>query len=518
MYKIQLNSKFEKIVPKVSIIWIPLDDNGYTDIMSINLAYTVKLHKYKNKINDINKTLWESIKKYTNPYELIFLYNTNMYYRKPHKQQNISKLTPLSRSFFKMIEILHEFIPSVFSNNVFNSLHIAEGPGGFIEATRYVRHNHTRILTSTNTSTSASNNMIASEKDTAFGISLIDYAHKNIPSWKQSSYFLKQHPEVYISTGIDKTGNIYNINNIIYLAQEIQKHTFYKTYARYDRYNKSNETTILSRLSLSTLINNDNLDNLDNDNIDNDNIDNDNLDNDNLDNDNLDNDNIDNDTINHILDSEITVKGTIKPSDTQKSADIENNLIDFITADGGFDYSTEYNKQEQTSSKLIFTQIITALHCQKYGGDFVCKFFDINAYITVEMLYILYIAYETIIIYKPHTSRIANSEKYVICKNYKGINKHLLNSLFNILDIWNKETNGRDKTINQLFDSIPDDFLNSIKDINIILIDTQINAINNIINIINTKTNLIQEWKTSQIKKHTILAQKWCKQYNIPYI
>ena len=50
------------------------------------------------------------------------------------------------------------------------------------------------------------------------------------------------------------------------------------------------------------------------------------------------------------------------------------------------------------------------------------------------------------------------------------------------------------------------------------LIDTQINAINSIINIIHTKTNLNQEWKKTQIKKNTILAQKWCKQYNIPYI
>ena len=501
MYKIQLNSKFEKIVPKVSIIWIPLDDNGYTDIMSINLAYTVKLHKYKNKINDINKTLWESIKKYTNPYELIFLYNTNMYYRKPHKQQNISKLTPLSRSFFKMIEILHEFIPSVFSNNVFNSLHIAEGPGGFIEATRYVRHNHTR--TSTSTSTSTSNNMITPDKDTAFGISLIDYAHKNIPSWKQSSYFLKQHPEVYISSGIDKTGNIYNINNILYLAHEIQKHTFYKIYANFDNTN----------LIANNLVNNDN----DNDNDDNDN--NDNNDNDDNDNDDVDvdyNNAITKDNNKHIL--QLSNTQTNQLSHINTTITINNNLIDFITADGGFDYSMEYNKQEQTSSKLIFTQIITALYCQKYRGDFVCKFFDINTYITVEMLYILYISYETIIIYKPNTSRIANSEKYIICKNYKGINIELLKSLFNILDIWNKETIKKDKTINQLFDTIPLDFLNSIKDINIMLIDTQINAINSIINIIHTKTNLNQEWKKTQIKKNTILAQKWCKQYNIPYI
>ena len=32
----------------------------------------------------------------------------------------------------------------------------------------------------------------------------------------------------------------------------------------------------------------------------------------------------------------------------------------------------------------------------------------------------LYLFYDEVIIYKPLTSRVANSEKYIICKNFKG--------------------------------------------------------------------------------------------------
>jgi len=307
-----------------------------------------------------------------------------------------------------MIEIIYEFIPIIFDvNSIINSLHIAEGPGGFIEATRYIRHN-----------------IHLASDDKAIGITLIDDYRKNVPAWKQSNIFLRNHPEVIISTGADGTGNIYNIDNILFLDTQIKKYC----------------TT-----------------------------------------------------------------GT----DTGTS-----NVINFITADGGFDYSIEYNYQEQASSKLLFSQIITALKYQKVGGDFVCKFFDINSYLTVEMLYILYLCYDKITIYKPFTSRIANSEKYIICNGYIGIDNIFLDNLFNILNEWNKN---KLNTINQLFDELPILFIDTIKELNKLIINNQIQSINNIINIIKNKHNLNKIWKNIQIEKHTNNAKEWCAKYYIPY-
>ena len=50
--------------------------------------------------------------------------------------------------------------------------------------------------------------------------------------------------------------------------------------------------------------------------------------------------------------------------------------MEFITADGGFDFSIDYNQQEFLAQKLIFAQVIMAISLQKIGGSFVCKFFD----------------------------------------------------------------------------------------------------------------------------------------------
>ena len=45
--------------------------------------------------------------------------------------------------------------------------------------------------------------------------------------------------------------------------------------------------------------------------------------------------------------------------------------MDFLTGDGGFDFSIDYEKQEIASTKLVLAQIIYALMTQKLGGNFV---------------------------------------------------------------------------------------------------------------------------------------------------
>ena len=446
MYKYELPNHYDRSIPLISTIYINTNDKGFADILSINLEDTIRLRKAKNKINEINPNLWEDIKKYTNPYELIYIFNNKIYKKNIHTNalymnntattattdnnlitknniKSISQIKPLSRSFFKMIEIVYEFIPNIYNNlnllPVINSLHIAEGPGGFIEATRYIRKlvadKHNEII----------------QQDKAFGITLIDNTRRNVPAWKQSNLFLKQHPEVIISTGVDGTGNIYNIDNILSLEKLILHHT-------------------------------NNYDNI-----------------------------------------------------VDDVRDIRDGIVDFITADGGFDYSIDYNYQEQASSKLIFCEIITALKYQRIGGNFVCKFFDINSYITIEMLYILYLAYDKITIYKPLTSRIANSEKYIICNNFIGVDTIFIDKLFGVLDEWNN--NAGLNTINQLFTEIPTLFIDKIKDINKQIINIQIHSINNIINIINTKVNLNKEWKKENLKNQINNAINWCIRYNIPF-
>lgn len=51
------------------------------------------------------------------------------------------------------------------------------------------------------------------------------------------------------------------------------------------------------------------------------------------------------------------------------------------------------------------------------GGTFVCKFFDIHEEFTANIVWLLYQLFEGICITKPLSSRPANSERYIVCKD-----------------------------------------------------------------------------------------------------
>ena len=108
---------------------------------------------------------------------------------------------------------------------------------------------------------------------------------------------------------------------------------------------------------------------------------------------------------------------------------IGKHTMDLITGDGGFDNSDDYNRQEINSLRLIYSEIYVALHLQKQGGTFICKVFDTFEKETILLLYILWFSYETVSLYKPHISRVSNSEKYVICRGYKGYKIEHMNHL-----------------------------------------------------------------------------------------
>jgi 23S rRNA U2552 (ribose-2'-O)-methylase RlmE/FtsJ len=91
-----------------------------------------------------------------------------------------------------------------------------------------------------------------------------------------------------------------------------------------------------------------------------------------------------------------------------------------ITGDGGFDFSTDFNQQESMSFPLLYCQTMTALLCQKPGGMFVLKFFDTYQTKTLQLLCLLRRCYRQLSFVKPYTSRPANSEKYLVCVDFRN--------------------------------------------------------------------------------------------------
>ena len=344
------------------------------------------LIKAKDKISD-NKE-WDYAKKLSNNYELIHI---------PSKKKNndsIAKYIPLSRSYFKMWEILKKFKLVDDFNYKIKISSIAEGPGGFIESI----HNYRKTL----------------DYIDDFNAITLNSNKNEIPGWNKAKNYLKENTNIKIHYGEDRTGNIYSVQNIMDFATKAGKHN-----------------------------------------------------------------------------------------------------SELVTADGGFDFSVDFNKQEQLAYRLIFSEIVTALCVQKKKGHFVLKIFDIYTKMTVDLLYILFTFYESFTIYKPVTSRPANSEKYVICKNFKGINSKDLGSLLRIVHNWQLYDNGNNLYIHELFNNrMPINYINYIKSSNEQNSNKQLESIIKTLKIIQ-KNNELDFNSISMLRIQIIKALKWCKRYDI---
>ncbi len=251
-----------------------------------------EINRLKNQIDEINyRSGWDLAKRLTNPYEAIH----NIYGR----HGGVAVIRPISRAFFKMREILDEFSfifePLRSRGTPINTLHLAEGPGGFIEC--IIRTGNFRI-------------------NKIWAITLINPEDNTVPGWSRSQKFLQKYP-INISSGVDGTGNLYNTANSENLIHEM-----------------------------------------------------------------------------------------------------EETRADIITADGGFDFSDNFIGQEQTISMLLAAEIYSALLTQAKNGTFIIKFFDCFTEHTQILIKILAKLYRQIHIFKPRSSRLPNSERYIIASGF----------------------------------------------------------------------------------------------------
>ena len=189
------------------------------------------------------------------------------------------------------------------------------------------------------------------------------------------------------------------------------------------------------------------------------------------------------------------------------------NEVDIVTADGGFDFSIDFNKQEQLSYRLIFCEIILALSIQKKGGTFICKFFDIYTKMTINFIYLIRCFYDEVYLTKPLTSRPANSEKYIVAKGFKGIDKDYLQELYMVIFNWNiiDENN---MYMNNIFNiDLPKDLLKNISSYNTNNCNIQIDNIEKTFSIINKHFNSKQ--LKESYKNQILKAVEWCRKYEV---
>lgn len=104
----------------------------------------------------------------------------------------------------------------------------------------------------------------------------------------------------------------------------------------------------------------------------------------------------------------------------------------FVMADGGFSVEGQENIQEILSKQLYLGQFICALGTLRPGGHFICKLFDIFTPFSVGLVYLMYRAFERVCIFKPVTSRPANSERYIVCKSLRKDSQPIYDYLFDV--------------------------------------------------------------------------------------
>ncbi len=376
IYKLNLNHTLLK--PNNFSITV---SNEPDDKKQISYSLSSHLSSIKAKIDD-HQYEWDNVKKYVNPYEYI---HTVV----PKQKSSISKYKPLSRSFFKMIEICktHNLLSS-FSNDPLTSFHLAEGPGGFIEALLVMRKQ---------------------KEDQYNGMTLLDES-EGVPGWKKGEEFFKKHSNVTLHSGPNKNGNLFDVENYIYCAKKFV------------------------------------------------------------------------------------------------------NRVNIISGDGGFDFSLDFNKQEIMSTKLIIAQMVYALTMQALNGSLILKVFDCYSKAMVDVIYILSCFYNEVYIMKPNTSRYANSEKYLVCKEFKYRSTQFMIPVFEEILL---ACNSTDYITGLLNVAISNHFLSKLEDINTIFGQQQIQFILSTLDVIKRrdKNERLETMKKKNIKK----SIDWCIKHNIDY-
>lgn len=104
--------------------------------------------------------------------------------------------------------------------------------------------------------------------------------------------------------------------------------------------------------------------------------------------------------------------------------------VHFVMADGGISVEGQENIQEILTKQLVLCQYLCALSILGKGGNFICKVFDMFTPFSIGLFYLLYRCFDKVCLFKPITSRPANSERYIICEKLREKNTAVRDYLY----------------------------------------------------------------------------------------
>ena len=186
-----------------------------------------------------------------------------------------------------------------------------------------------------------------------------------------------------------------------------------------------------------------------------------------------------------------------------------------------------YNKFDflffETNDKCINTYFINIiqfimliLRNQNKDGISIIKINNLFFKPVLDMLYFVSSLFETVYVIKPSTSNITTFDKYIICKKFIYNDNKVQQYKINYIRLLYFLKKLENSYITSILDfELPYYFITKLDDMNIIIGQQQIEALDLVISILKNKN---RNEKIEVLKKHNIQkCINWCEKYKIPY-
>jgi hypothetical protein len=186
------------------------------------------------------------------------------------------------------------------------------------------------------------------------------------------------------------------------------------------------------------------------------------------------------------------------------------DYISLLYLDSPFKW-TNSDSQEGESYPIIISELITLLSVLNKNGNLIIKIYESFTKLSVKLIYIISSFFAESYVYKPFFSMACNTDRYLICNNFKLDQKKDKKKLTNIIklfiDIESKITNKL--YVEDIFPTfvVPPKYYNMLRFVNIKISNIQQITINDIIKYIKGNNYYGKEYHT--YRDNQIASTKW---------
>jgi hypothetical protein len=183
--------------------------------------------------------------------------------------------------------------------------------------------------------------------------------------------------------------------------------------------------------------------------------------------------------------------------------------VHLFTADGGFDFSCNYENQEQLIFPLLLASTKIGLEVLRPGGVFVLKLFDFYYKSTLDLIYFLSLHFQEWTLYKPSMSRPCNPEQYFIGKGFLGCSDEIMD----VMRVWCAMIDNKQRVDVLCKTEYPKEFKKTIEELRNQSFQSQIEYLERVFFLIDQNDEqLVQKF----LKKNEKSSLEWCQRFHVP--